>query len=308
MEYGFALPKTTDGHALVRFAKSVEDLGFTSVWTGDHIVLPVEETDQYPYTLDGRFVVRPDDPQLDALVTLSYIASATERVSIGTTVAIVPYRNPILQAKMFATLDVLTGGRAVCGVGVGWLEKEFEVLGASYAHRGAVTDEYLTIFKTLWTDELPEFHGEHYDFDGIYFAPKPIQRPHLPIWVGGHSRRAIRRTVKFGDAWHPTRQTPEFVARNLTYLREYCDQMGRDPDEITISLKRTLHFTDIGVEERASNRSNSALIASTGEVIEDVEACLEIGIRQLTFDFRTPDVEDCIRTMERFATEVASRV
>ena len=203
---------------------------------------------------------------------------------------------------------MLTGGRAVCGVGVGWLEKEFDVLGASYAHRGAVTDEYLTIFKTLWTEDEPEFHGEHYDFDGIYFAPKPVQRPHIPIWVGGHSRRAIRRTVKFGDAWHPTRQTPEFVARNLPYLREYCNQMGRNSDEITISLKRTLHFTDLGVEEGASNRSNSALIASTGEVIEDVEACMEIGIRQLTFDFRTPDVEDCIRTMERFATDVAPRV
>jgi probable F420-dependent oxidoreductase len=308
LEYGFALPKTTDGRALIRFARSVEDLGFASVWTGDHIVLPVEETDQYPYTPDGRFVARPDDPQLDALVTLSYIASSTEKVSIGTTVAIVLYRNPILQAKMFATLDVLTGGRAVCGVGVGWLEKEFDVLGASYALRGAVTDEYLAIFKTLWTEDEPEFHGVHYDFDGIYFAPKPVRRPHLPIWVGGHSRRAIRRTVKFGDAWHPTRQSPEFVARNLPYLREYCDQVGRDPDEITISLKRTLHFTDLGVEEGASNRSNSALIASTGEVIEDIEACKEVGIQQLTFDFRTPDVEDCIRTMERFATQVAPRL
>lgn len=308
MRYGFALPKTADGAALIRFARAVEDFGFESVWTGDHIVLPTEETDQYPYTPDGRFVARPDDPQLDAFVTLSYIASATERAAIGTTVAIVPYRNPIVQAKMFATLDVLTGGRAVCGVGVGWLEKEFDALGASYKRRGAVTDEYLRIFRTLWQDREPRFHGEHYDFDGIYFAPKPVRDGHIPIWVGGHTRRAIRRAVKYGDAWHPTRQTPEFVARHLPYLREFADSEGRDPSEITVSLKRTLHFTDMGIAEGQSNRSNGALIASAGEVIEDVEACREIGIQQLTFDFRTPSADDCIRTMERFAEAVAGRI
>ncbi len=307
MRYGFALPKTADGGELLRFARAVEELGFESVWTGDHIVLPTEETDQYPYTPDGRFVARPDDPQLDAFIVLAYIASATERIDIGTTVAIVPYRNPVVQAKMFATLDVLTGGRAVCGVGVGWLEKEFDALAASYKDRGAVTDEYLQIFRTLWLDREPEFRGEHYDFGGVYFAPKPVRGGHIPIWVGGHTRRAIRRAVKYGDAWHPTRQTPEFVARNLPYLRDYAESAGRDPAEITVSLKRTLHFTDLGLEEGDSNRSNGALIASTGEVIEDVQACREIGIEQLTFDFRTPGADDCIRTMERFADAVASQ-
>ncbi len=308
MRYGFALPKSTDGSELVKFAKAVENFGFESVWVGDHIVLPAEETNQYPYTPDGRFVSRPDDPQLDAFIVLSYIASSTSTVDIGTTVAIVPYRNPILQAKMFATLDVLTGGRAVCGVGVGWLEKEFDVLGASYPDRGPVTDEYLQIFRTLWTEDEPEFHGEHYDFDGIYFAPKPVRDGHIPIWVGGHTRRAVRRTVKYGDAWHPTRQTPDFVAHHLPYMREYCETVGRDPAEITMSLKRTLHFTDLGMEEGPANRSNGALIASTGEVIEDVRSCIEIGIDQLTFDFRTSGVDDCVRTMEHFATTVAPAV
>ncbi len=308
MEYGFALPKTTDGQALIAFAQAVEALGFQSIWMGDHIVLPVDETDQYPYTPDGRFVARPDDPQLDALITLSFIASSTSRVDIGTTVAIVPYRNPILQAKMFATLDVLTNGRAICGVGVGWLEKEFDALGASYPERGPVTDEYLEIFRTLWENDEPEYHGRHYEFEGIYFSPKPVRDGHLPIWVGGHSRRAIRRAVKYGDAWHPTRHTPEFVANNLPYLRRYSEQSGRNPDEVTISLKRTLHFTDMNIEEGPANRSNGALIASTGEVIEDVRACYDIGIEQLTFDFRTSSVDDCIRTMEHLAGSVIPAV
>jgi probable F420-dependent oxidoreductase len=308
MKYGFVLPKTTDGEALCRFARAVEELGFESLWTGDHIVLPTEETDQYPYTEDGRFTASPDDPQLDGLMTLSFVASATREIQIGTTVIIVPYRNPIVQAKMFATLDVLTGGRAVCGVGVGWLEKEFDVLGASYLDRGPVTDEYLQIFKELWTSERPEFHGNHYDFEGIFFAPKPLQKPHLPIWVGGHSRRAIRRTVKYGDAWHPTRQTPEYVTGMLPYLRQFCDKVGRDPDEITISLKRSLHFTDMGLDESAGARSGAALVANTREVADDARRCADLGIQQLTFDFRTRDVDLCIRTMERFAERVARQI
>jgi probable F420-dependent oxidoreductase len=307
MEYGFVLPKTTDGEALCRFARAVEELGFESVWTGDHVVLPTAETDQYPYTEDGRFTANPDDPQLDALMTLSYVASATRRIGIGTTVIIVPYRNPIVQAKMFATLDVLTGGRAICGVGVGWLEKEFDVLGASYPDRGPVTDEYLQVFKELWTAERPAFHGSFYDFEGIMFAPKPVQQPHIPIWVGGHTRRAVRRAVKYGDAWHPTRQTPEYVAKMLPYLRHVCEEIGRDPDEVTISLKRSLHFTDIGLDEATSVRSGGALVATTQEVADDARRCADLGIKQLTFDCRTRDVDQCILTMARFAERVVER-
>ena len=141
------------------------------------------------------------------------MAACTERIKLGSTVLILPYRNPIVQAKMFASLDALTGGRMICGVGVGWLEKEFDVLGVSYAERGAITDEFLGIFKALWYQSYPEYHGKYYQVDGIRFEPKPVQQP-LPIWVGGHTRAALRRTAKYGDCWHTTRQTPEFVASN----------------------------------------------------------------------------------------------
>ena len=309
MRFGIAVPTTiTDGEALCRFAERAESLGFESIWAGDHIVLPTAPTSQYPHTPDGRFSRPGDTPFLETLTVLSYIASRTRRIRIGSTVVIVPYRNPILQAKMFATLDVLTGGRVVCGVGVGWLEKEFETLGASYADRGAVTDEYLAIFKCLWTQEDPEFHGQFYSFDGIQFYPKPVQRPHLPIWVGGHTRRAIRRTVGYGDAWHPTRQTPEFVAGHLPYLRQHAEQQGRDPAEITISLKRSLHFTDLGLPEGDTVRTEGAVVAPTQDVIDDVRRCQEIGIHQLTYDFRTGDVDSCIRTMEHLAEKVIPAV
>ena len=304
MRFGFALPSSIDGEELCYFAQRAEALGFESIWTGDHIVLPTAGTDQYPYTADGSFSRSADEPFLETMTLLSYVAARTKTIRIGSTVVILPYRNPIVQAKMFASLDVLTGGRVICGVGVGWLEKEFETLGVPYARRGAMSDEWLAIFKCLWTEEYPSHQGEFYSFEGIQLYPKPVQKPHIPIWVGGHTRRAIRRTVAFGDAWHPTRQTPEYVEGMLPYLRRYAQEAGRDPSEITISLKRSLHFTDLGLPESGTVRTGGAMIGTTSEVIEDVRRCSEIGISQLTYDFRTRDVEACVRIIEHFAAEV----
>jgi probable F420-dependent oxidoreductase len=224
------------------------------------------------------------------------------------TVIILPYRNPIVQAKMLACLDILSDGRLICGVGVGWLEKEFQVLQASYNDRGPVSDEYLEIFKILWTQDKPEFHGKFYDFDGITFAPKPTQRPHPPIWVGGHSHRAIRRAVRYGDAWHPTRQTPDFVQQHVPYLHAEAARQGRDPETITISLKRSLHFTDIGLSGEVLSRSNHALIGSTPDVIDDVRRCRDVGIEQLTFDFRTGRLDEMLAIIEHFAAAVVPAI
>ena len=304
MRFGFSLPNTIDGDELCRFAQRADALGIESIWTGDHIILSTAESYQYPYTPDGSFPMPGEAPFLDIMTVLSYIAACTKRVRIGSTVIILPYRNPILQAKMFASLDVLSNGRAICGVGVGWLEKEFDTLKVPYAERGAMSDEYLAIFKCLWTQAAPEFHGRFHSFDGIQFYPKPVQKPHIPIWVGGHSRRAIRRAVSYGDAWHPTRQTPEYVAGLLPYLRQQAEEAGRDPLEITISLKRSLHFADLGVTEGGGVRTGGALVGTTQQVIDDAHRCRELGIDQLTYDFRTNVVDDCIRTMEHFVDKV----
>ena len=304
MPFGFSLPNTIDGDDLCRFAQRADALVIESIWTGDHIILSMAESYQYPYTPDGSFPMPGEAPFLDIMTVLSYIAACTKRVRIGSTVIILPYRNPILQAKMFASLDVLSKGRAICGVGVGWLEKEFDTLKVPYAERGAMSDEYLAIFKCLWTQAEPEFHGRFHSFDGIQFYPKPVQKPHIPIWVGGHSRRAIRRAVSYGDAWHPTRQTPEYVAGLLPYLRQQAEEAGRDPHEITISLKRSLHFADLGVAEGGGVRTGGALVGTTQQVIDDAHRCRELGIDQLTYDFRTNVVDDCIRTMEHFVDKV----
>ena len=304
MKVGISIPRLPDGPGLRRFVQRAEELGFDCVLAGDHIVLPTEGTNQYPYTADGSFSRPADDPFLETMTLLGYLAACTQSIRLGTTVIILPYRNPVVQAKMFASLDVLTNGRMICGVGVGWLEKEFDILGVPYADRGPMSDEFLQIFKILWTERNPEFHGRFYNLDGIQFYPKPVQQPHIPIWVGGHTRRALRRTAKFGDCWHTTRQTPDFVAENLPYLRQQTERAGRDPASISISLKRSLYFTDLGVGEGSSVRTGGTVSGNTQEVIDDVYYCRELGIDQLTYDFRVDGLDESIEVMEHLADRV----
>ncbi|CAI8042829.1 Uncharacterized protein Mb0965c [Geodia barretti] len=242
MQYGFCLPNTMDGDELSRFARNAEELGFESVWIGDHIVLPTASTNQYPYTPDGSFRRPHEAPFLETLTVLAYVAACTSSIRIGSTVVIVPYRNPVLQAKIFASLDVLSKGRAVCGVGVGWLEKEFETLDVPYSERGPMTNEWLEIFTN------------------------PVER-----------------------------------------TRTRVEAEGRRHDDITISLKRSLHISDIGVSGGGSggNTTGAGIVADTQSVIEDIKKCADIGIHQLTYDFPTPDIEECIRILEHFAEKVA---
>ena len=304
MEIALSIPRLPDGDAIRRFCQRAEQLGFQAVLAGDHIVLPTGGTDQYPYTADGSFSRPADEPFLETMTMLGYMAACTDTIKLGSTVIILPYRNPVVQAKMFASLDVLTNGRMICGVGVGWLEKEFDTLGVPYAERGPMSDEFLQIFKTLWTDPDPNFQGRFYRIDGIQFYPKPVQQPSIPIWIGGHTRRALRRTARFGDCWHTTRQTPDFVAGNLPYLRRQTEEAGRDPDSISISLKRSLHFTDLRGTEGASVRTGGLVIGTTQEVIDDVYYCRELGIDQLTYDFRVDGTEATLEVMEHLADRV----
>lgn len=304
MKFGIAYPNLLDGDQIRQFAIRTEELGFDSIWSGDHIVFPAEATNGYPYTRDGSFQRLPEQPFIEPFTLLSFIASVTSSIRIGTTVIIVPYRHPVVQAKMLACLDVLSGGRVICGVGVGWLKAEFDALGARFAERGAVTDEYIEIFKCLWREKLPSFDGRFHQFSGITFEPKPLQRPHIPIWVGGHSRPALRRAVHHGDAWHPTRQTPQWVAERLPFLRAYADECGRDVDTITISLKRSLHFSDLGVAQGSSPMTTGTLIGTAEQVVDDIKRCEDLGIAQVTFDFRTSNFDECVRVLERLAENV----
>ena len=198
VRYGFYLPTrgptaTRDG--VLALAREGERLGLHSAMIADHIVFPVESESIYPYTLDRRHPGGGD--ALETFAILGVVAGATERLRLVTSVLVLPYRNPVLTAKIVASLDVLSGGRVTLGVGVGWLKEEFEALGSpDFDKRGAVTDEWIAIFKQLWTQSPASFAGEYYRYSNIRAEPFPLQKPHPPIWVGGHSRAALRRTAR----------------------------------------------------------------------------------------------------------------
>ena len=175
-------------------AQRADDLGFDHIWVSDHIILPREVASFYPYAADGVATFLPDQPYFEPLAALNFLAGCTRHARLGSHVLILPYRNPVLAAKMLATLDVLSEGRLILGAGVGWMEEEFQALGLdTYAQRGAVTDEYIQLYKELWTSDNPSFDGEYYQISGSGFSPKPAQKPHPPIWIGGHTGPAIRR-------------------------------------------------------------------------------------------------------------------
>ncbi len=205
VRYGFYLPtrgQTATPEALETLVTRGEALGFSSVMIADHLVFPVTIKSKYPYTVTGVFPGQGD--VLDQLSLMAFVAAKTTRLRLVTSVMIVPYRNPVLTAKALATIDVLSKGRVTLGVGVGWMREEFEALGTpDFDRRGAVTDEYLRIFKTLWTESPASFSGRFYRFGPLTCSPHPVQKPHPPIWVGGHSKAALRRAARLGDGWHP---------------------------------------------------------------------------------------------------------
>lgn len=217
-------------------ACAADDLGFDCLWVPDHLVFaPVVES-RYPYSADGSSPVGPATPFMDPLTTLAYAAAVTKRVRLGTAIYILPIRNPVVTAKVAATLDVLSGGRLILGLGVGWMEEEFRIAGEEFATRGARTDECVAVMKALWTAEEATFKGRFYEFEAARLEPKPVQKPHLPLVFGGETDIALRRAATSGDGWIGMRHTAETVTPQVKKLRRFREEAGRsaEPFEITV--------------------------------------------------------------------------
>ena len=200
MKFGVCIPhygRAIEVDGLTEMAVQAEQMGFDSVWVTDHIIVPHVVPDR------GDIVYRHD--MLEPISLLTHLGAVTNRVAIGTSVVILPYRNPVILAKAIATADVLSRGRVIFGAAVGWMEGEFETLNAPFADRGKVGNEYLGLLKELWTNPTPEYQGESFQVSDVTFSPMLVQQPHPPIWIGGRSRRGVRRAVEFGDYWHPSR-------------------------------------------------------------------------------------------------------
>jgi probable F420-dependent oxidoreductase len=180
-------------------AKAAERAGFDFLSVSDHLIVPGKLTSHYPYTPTGVFAAAEHGHCFDQLATIAFLAGCTERLRLLTSVLVVPHRPAVLTAKMLATIDVLANGRLIVGAGAGWMKEELELLGAPFEDRGKLTDEYLEAFRELWTKDAPTYRGKHVSFSDVLFYPKPVQKPHPPLWVGGESGAALRRAIKTQD-------------------------------------------------------------------------------------------------------------
>jgi probable F420-dependent oxidoreductase len=316
MLFGFALPgrgPLATPEALTKLARKADALRFGSVFVTDHVVIPTASSSTYPYSASGRFATDWTNGYLEPLAMMGVLVGLTTRVKIGTSVLVVPYRNPVVTAKMLATLDVMSGGRLILGVGVGWMKEEFEAVQApAFAERGKVTDEYLRLMRAMWTQEPTEFSGAHYRLPSVSALPKPRQKGGIPIWVGGHTDGALRRTGELADAWHPIAMRPPAMllpdeyAQKVEVIRGWARKAGRDPKSIGLSVRVPLELAP-----RAGKGAVSDLPGfrgSAADVVRHIRSYQALGVTHFVFDPTAADLKGQLTQMERFAREVRPKV
>jgi probable F420-dependent oxidoreductase len=276
MDIGCHLPNQgplATGEAVATFAREADRRGVASLWVSDHVVFPRTATGSYP---GGRFPHPPDKPYLEPVVTLAAAAICTTHARLGASVFILGHRHPVVMAKMLTSIDALSGGRLICGVGVGWWREELEILGAPFHQRGRQADEILRVFTALWSEDNPSFEGEFFRFRNLGFAPKPVQKPRPPIWVGGDSPGAFRRVVTLGDGWHATSKSPAELREALPRLRAAADRAGRDFDTLTLSLRFTLR--------------DDLLAKGAQVVVDSLAEYKRLGLGHILLEFRRDDL------------------
>ena len=220
----------SDPAAAVDVAVHAEELGYDSLWAGEHVVVPSPRVPPSP--------MEPDEPIFDPVVLLAHLAARTEHVRLGTGVLVLPQRNPLVLAKQLATLDVLSRGRLIVGIGAGYLEPELTALGVPMSERGARTDEYLAAMRALWTQDAPAYAGRHVRFAAVDAHPRPVQHP-LPVVVGGHAPAARWRAARHADGWYGYMLSPESTAEHVTALRKASAEVGREhPLHISVTPER----------------------------------------------------------------------
>jgi probable F420-dependent oxidoreductase len=293
MRFGVALPhfsQLATRDALVITAREAEALGFDSIWTTDHVIMATDQPEPY-----GRIV--------EAFASLTYVAALTERVRLGTSVIVLPQREPVLVAKQAAALDLLSGGRLILGIGAGWNEREFGFLGASFADRGRRMDEAIALMRALWSDEAPHFDGQEVHIAEARFGPRPVQPGGPPIWIGGGSRAALRRAATLADGWHAVGATVGDVARAMTTIEELAH--GRP---VTGSVRlRSAVGRRLPEQRAASGQVQASLSGAPDEILEQVDAYAAAGASELVCFFGAQDLSENLDEMRRFAADVRAK-
>ena len=313
MEFGFGLPTRgpmATPQNLARLAHQGEELGFAIISVSDHIIIPKAIASTYPYNESGTFAGSPTGECLEQLSLLSFLVGVTSSAKLLTSVMVLPHRPPVLTAKMLATIDVLSNGRLIVGCGVGWMREEFEAIGApAYDERGTVGDEYIRAFKELWTSDNPTFEGKYCRFANVAFAPKPLQKPHPPIWTGGESPVALRRAGRLANAWYPIGSnprfpvaTPEQFADYATTVKHHALESGRDPSVLSFAYS-TNWYTD----QQALTLPNGQRRPLTGtpqQIADDIKGYQEVGVRHMMVNLQGDTLAQTLEHMQRFADRI----
>ena len=292
MDLGIALPiiANIDIDNQLKIAIKAEELGFKSVWASDHIIIPQE--------WKGRF----SDIFPDPFIMLTAISQNTSKITLGTSAIILPYRNPIIVAKMLSTLDNLCNGRLICTVAPGWMKEEFDILGVPYEGRIPKTEEFIKILKNLWSENPDPFEGEFYKFKNVSFQPKPMQDK-LQIWMGGNADGAIQRAVDYADGWQPIWFSPEELKNKILFLEKYADEkkVNINREIYNISLRNRILITD---DKDNGNNPDTALIGQKNEVFDKILAYKDLRIKEVVLDFISPNIDEILETMEIVGNEL----
>lgn len=292
MRYGVAIPQANQfaaPEAIRAVARAVEDLGFDSLWVSDHIIVP-EGSSYIPEFMD------------EPLAVLAFLAAETSHVTLGTSVLIAPYRDPVFAAKFLSTVDYLSNGRLVVGVGAGWLKEEFDALSVPFEERGPRTDEALRVYRNLWETETSTFEGRYKRYASMRMFPKAgrDRRGTIPIWVGGNGAPSIRRAAELGDGWHPINLSPAELAEGVKTYQERCKEFGREPGPICMR-----HMP--GGRTRPSG-DRWPLTGTPEEQAADIRAYRDAGLDELMLSWAARSVQELIQRLRWFMREVAPRV
>lgn len=297
MKVGFMLPVFGDlatSENMIEMATLAEQKGFESIWCNDHVIMPTQISTPYPYSRSGDYIADPKGNQLESYTSLAFVAGHTSKIKLGFSITVAPYRHPLVTAKMIATIDVLSNGRLIVGVGAGWLNEEFNALGVSTDKKWMRTEEHIRIWKELWTAEEPSYRGQIYNFSDVQSRPQPIQKPHPPISIGGNGKACFSRVITLADGWQVVSEGPDNVysiegnlKNDLATLYKMSEKAGRDPNSIEVT---------------------AVIIAGTAQsVIEDLPHYKQIGVSRLILDFPSlvSNIDDMAAILEKIADEVA---
>jgi probable F420-dependent oxidoreductase len=281
MRLGFALPQSgpaADPATLIEVARRAEEVGYDALWVAERLLWPLEPKARYPGSPDGALPEQMKS-QLEALETLGFVAPHTRRVTLGTSVMNLPFYQPLLLARRLATLDVLSGGRLRVGLGNGWLPDEFDAVNVPMRGRGERADEAIEAMKAIWADDPVEFRGRHFQIPRSFIGPKPIQRPHPPIYLAAFAPTALRRVARYADGWNPGALPIPILEQMFERLQRVTEKQGRDPSEMELVVRANLRLSDGPLGE-----GRATFTGSLDEIRADVEALRKIGAHELFFD------------------------